>query len=296
MERNQFDELLENVKRVYGPFYSYTLNFEKTITPREDLGVFFNRLLYITNDMFRDIPIKKIRVLDLGSYEGIYSVGFAQLGAEVVSVEGRRINFAKMKVAKEYLGLRKLDVVQADVRTITRETYGRFDIVLACGIMYHLDAPSVFEVSKNISDMAERLAIIDTHISLSRPVSHIYKERAYWGMIHKEFDAGISTHEKELYLANALDNNESFWLTKISWLNLLKSLEFNTVYECLVPQAEREKRLYDRATLVAVKNLKSKSFFPVSISPDPLSEQIGETIFIMQDNQPIPNDNGIIVR
>ena len=66
------------------------------------------------------------------------------LGAKVVAVEGREVNFAKMKSVKEYLGLKNMEVALADVRTVTKEKYGEFDLVLACGIMYHLDAESVF--------------------------------------------------------------------------------------------------------------------------------------------------------
>ncbi len=295
MQREQFDELLENIKRSYGPFYSYNLNFEKTITPRRDLAIFFNRLLAITNDIFGNIPMKKIRVLDLGSYEGIFSIGFAQLGAEVVSIEGKEINFAKMKAAKEYLGLKKLDTVQVDVRTVNKEKYGQFDLILACGIMYHLDAPSVFEVTENISNMARHSAIIDSHIALSRPISLSYKEKTYWGKNHKEYNAGTSTYEKQLNLAGALDNNESFWLTRISWLNLLKNLGFGTAYECLMPYVEKEKGFYDRITLIATKNPEFKPFFPV-FSPDSSSEQIGGAVLTCQDEKDIPNNNGLVIR
>ncbi|MGC9610978.1 MAG: class I SAM-dependent methyltransferase [Minisyncoccia bacterium] len=295
MNREGFDELLGNVRRKYGSFFSYDLNFEKTITPRKDLAIFFNRLLAIANDIFRDVPMKKIRILDLGSYEGIFSIGFAQLGAEVVSVEGREINSAKIKIAKEYLGLKKLDVIQTDVRAVNKEKYGRFDLVLACGIMYHLDVPSVFDVTKNIFDMTERSAIFDTHIALSRPVNHIYNGRSYWGKNHKEFNVGTSTYDKQLNLASALDNNESFWLTRISWLNLLKDLGFDTAYECLMPYVTREKGFYDRATFVAVKNPQFNPSFQVS-TPDLLPEQIGAVVPTCQDEVPSPNKDGLLIR
>ncbi len=300
MKRNREEELnrfIENITRACGSkFFSYNINADNAVVPTRNLGLFFNRLLAITEDLFKGVPLKKLRILDLGSYEGINSIPFAQLGAKVVSVEGREVNFTKMKFAKEYLGLKKLEVVQADVRTVTKEKYGEFDLVLACGIMYHLDAESVFTVAKNIFEMTKTAAIIDTHIALAIHGAHTYDGRTYSGIPHKEFEPDASAYTKKFSLANSLDNNESFWFTKISWLNLLKSLGWNNVYECFLPHVEGEKSYYDRATFVAVKNPRFKSFFQIPAQVDFLPEQIGKRVSTFQDQTKIPGDNGIIVR
>ncbi len=253
-------------------FFSYDIG-ANGIVPRRDLSVFFNRFLAITEDLFPGVPINTLRILDLGAYEGINSIGFAQLGAEVVSVEGREINFKKLTGATERLGLSNLRAVMADVRTITEEQYGRFDLVLACGIMYHLDEPSVFEVTENVAKMTKRAAIIDTHTALTRPERRKYRGNEYWGMTYAEFAPGTPMEQKNLELAQALDNNKSFWLTRVSWMNLLKHLSFATVYESVAPFVEGDKAVYGRATFVAVKNDTFKPFFPVDPS-DALIEQV----------------------
>ncbi len=209
-------KFIDDVTRACGTgFFSYTINLDDTITPLRNLSLFCNRLLAITEDIFRDVPMNKLRILDLGSYEGVNSIPFAQRGAHVVSVEGREINFTKMKFAKEFLSLKKLEVIHADVRTVTKEKYGEFDLVFACGIMYHLDAQSVFTVTKNIFEMTKTVAIIDTHIALAIADSHIHNGKTYSGIPHKEFEPDASEYAKKFSLANALDNNQSFWFTKI---------------------------------------------------------------------------------
>ena len=294
---DELKNLLESVRHISGSsFFSYTVNPDKTISPLRGLGLFFNRLLAVTEDIFKDIPIRKLRILDLGSYEGVNAIPFAMLGATVVAVEGREVNFVKMKAAKEYLGLKKMEVVQADVRTITKEKYGQFDLVLACGIMYHLDAESVFSVTKNIFEMTKTAAVIDTHIALSRSESRDYEGKTYWGIIHKEFDVDASSYAKKFSLAHALDNNDSFWFTRISWLNLLKVFGWNTVYECFLPFVESDKGSFDRITFVAFKNLRFKSFFNVPVPQESLPEIIGAKVMVSSGKSLSYDDNGNLVR
>ena len=56
-EEDKLKELLEKIRRVSGgPIFSFTIDADKkTIMPLRGLGLFFNRLLAITEDIFRDI-------------------------------------------------------------------------------------------------------------------------------------------------------------------------------------------------------------------------------------------------
>jgi 2-polyprenyl-3-methyl-5-hydroxy-6-metoxy-1,4-benzoquinol methylase len=47
---------------------------------------------------------------------------------------------------------------------LTRESCGRFDAVLALGLLYHLDDPYAF--LSNIAGLCDGFAVIDTHIVL----------------------------------------------------------------------------------------------------------------------------------
>lgn len=295
MNREEFERRLGEMRNSPGgPFFSYALNLDHTITPLRYLAVFFNRLLGTIQDHFPDKKIKKLRILDLGSYEGVYSVPLAQMGAEVVSVEGKEVNYKKLELARDFLGLKNLTTLLADVRNLDVKKLGEFDAVLSCGLMYHLDAPGVFEVTEKIYAMTKRVAIFDTHIALARPLTYVYKGKTYHGSSHREFDPGTSSERKKLSLAHSLDNEESFWLTRVSWLNFLKDVGFQSVYEALMPFAEREMGFYDRMTFVATKREGTAPFFPEELGA--LPEQIGSNVPVCQDVIITPNDQGLTIR
>src|SRR5262249_350381 len=109
-------------------------------------------------------PLDTVRVLDLACLEGLHSVEFALNGAKVVGVEGREANLAKARFTKDALSLGNLELVHDDVRNLSRERYGEFDVVLCLGILYHLDTPDVMKLAKNLAEVCTRVAIIDTHL------------------------------------------------------------------------------------------------------------------------------------
>ena len=81
------------------------------------------------------------RVLELGSLEGGHSIALAQRGATVVGLEGREANCERARWVAALLGVEGIRFEVADVRTADLGAHGRFDLVLASGLLYHLDAP-----------------------------------------------------------------------------------------------------------------------------------------------------------
>src|SRR5262245_49012933 len=95
-------------------------------------------------------PFETLRVLDLACLEGQFGIEFALHGAQVVGIEGREVNLAKARFAKEVLALNNIDLVLDDVRYLSKDKYGEFDVVLALGILYHLDVPDSFHFVEKI--------------------------------------------------------------------------------------------------------------------------------------------------
>ena len=62
----------------------------------------------------------------------------------MVAIEGREANAAKARVAAEVLGLERLEIRVEDVRELSAERHGTFDVVLCLGLLYHLDADDLF--------------------------------------------------------------------------------------------------------------------------------------------------------
>lgn len=180
-------------------------------------------------------PISSLRVLDLACSEGGYGIELALRGATVVGVEGREANLVKARFAAEALGLSNVEFVLDDVRNVREETYGRFDVVLCLGILYHLNAPDVFTFLSNFASMCDHMAILETHVSLKPETSRTYNGKRYWGAVFQEHDAKATEVEKQSQLWMSLDNVESFQFTRFSLINCLQHCGFASVYDCLHP-------------------------------------------------------------
>lgn len=193
----------------------------------------------------------------------------------MVGVEAREANVQKAIFAKEALGLDNVEFVQDDVRNVSREKYGTFDIIICSGLLYHLNAPDVFVFMEKLYEVCERLLIVDTHISLTPKKTVSYNDKTYSGHYYREFaDSEMETaNAKKLWAAYG--NPLSFWFSRPSLVNFLGEAGFTSVYECFNPphlnfgQPGLEHK--NRCTFVAVRGEKME----VRTSPaaNELSEQ-----------------------
>jgi hypothetical protein len=203
-----------------------------------------------------DGPFEDLRVLDLACHEGLNALEFGAQGAEVVGVEIREAHLAKADFARRALGLERVRFIRDDVRNVGVADYGSFDVVLCLGILYHLDAPDVFELLQRISELCTRVALIDTNISVEPVEQRQWGGRDYAGRRYFEHDASSSAQERERDAPKrSYDNPEAFWLTRASLLNALADVGFTSVQECLNP-GRRMRR--DRPTLMALKGRRRK--------------------------------------
>jgi len=208
------------------------------------------RIVEIVADVAGE-PLENLRVLDLACLEGLYAIELARHGAKAVAIEGREANIEKARFTKDVLSLDNLELIKDDVRNLSKEKYGYFDVVLCLGILYHLDVPDLFHFMEKIAEVCQRFTVIDTYISLSDKESHVYKGREYWGRPYIEYSANASAEEKANALWSSLDNPRSFWITRPSLYNLLSEVGFTSVYECHNPPILSQP--YDRITLLAIK-------------------------------------------
>lgn len=208
------------------------------------------RVLQVASDLTNK-PLNRLRVIDLGCLEGVYGIEFARHGAEVVGVEIREANIVKARFAKDVLSLSNISFVQDDVRSLSVEKYGQFDVVLCIGILYHLDAPDVFQFVETMSEVCRHLAIIDTHVGLQPNRTYAYKGQEYHGWTFTEHAPNESEEEKSKKLWASIDNEKSFWFSRSSLFNLLADVGFTSVYDCQNPALPGQ--FSDRDTLVAVK-------------------------------------------
>ena len=206
------------------------------------------KVLKIASDFARK-PLSDLRILDLGCMEGLFAVEFALHGADVMAVDAREENLIKLKFVKEALKLDRLQIVQDDVRDLSLEKYGSFDLVLCLGVFYHLDAPDVFLFAENLFSVCRHAVIFDTHLSLQEECVKEFRGNSYAGRIYKE----TAQHAKDFRtpLWASFKNTESFWLTRAAFYNLIINSGFSSLYECHEPTFNE--RRSDRVMMTAVK-------------------------------------------
>ena len=218
------------------------------------------RVLQAIDDLV-PTPLDACRVLDLACLEGQYAIECALRGASVLGIEAREASLAKANFAKDALGLSRLEFVRGDVRNLSVEKHGEFDVIICSGILYHLDTPDVFHLIQRTYEMARRLVVFDTHVSLRPNVAVEFRGSSYHGErlpeTHSTPDgaAGSSGPPSTKELWAGVGNEASFTVSRPSLLNALAAAGFPSVYECLNPVhlGRRGLEHVNRCTFAAVK-------------------------------------------
>jgi len=211
-------------------------------------GVKVRRIMQITRDL-APRPFAELRILDLGCGEGVYSIEAGLRGAEVVALDARTQRMSQGAACAERHGLGNVRFIQEDVRRVTRKTLGSFDVVYLLGLLYHLDAPDVFSVLKNVRSLCAGLLVVDTLISLTDESRIEWRGKSYLGRRCREHGEEDTDEARRRRVLKSIDNTFSFRFTRGSLLQALHDAGFSSVYECYVPFEPGKAE--DRITLAA---------------------------------------------
>jgi hypothetical protein len=262
---------IEEVRRQHGEWSAMSIHLGGdlyTLSPAPDGRL--RRILQVACDLAGK-PLDQLRVLDLACLEGHYGIELALHGAEVVGIELREANLAKARYVKDYLHLDRFTLHQDDVRNLSLEKYGQFDLVICSGILYHLDAPDVFHFIRSIFEVCTRLAIFDTQIALRPDETFVLDGETYHGLWYKEHDesADLATRLKDVWAS--VDNVRSFWFTPASLANYIARVGFTSFFECLNPDHSlpEDRRAYVAIKGQAAKVMSSPLTASMPISPRP---------------------------
>ena len=191
------------------------------------------------------------RVADIGCLEGYYATECALQGAEVVGIEGRSFNITKCEFVKSVLGTPRIEFVQDDAMNVTRANYGAFDLVIALGLLYHLEDPFTFV--ENVAGLCDGCLVIETLIALEDQPDSIsegwqpelselrqfeHRGREYTGRMYREFEDSAPQLAKELSPEASLVNEQSVWLTEQSLIDLLRDAGFAHVQKHVYERGE----------------------------------------------------------
>lgn len=213
-------------------------------------------------------PWNQLRILDLGSLEGFYSLEFASQGAEVVAIEGRESNNAHARFAAEVLEFRNVEFITDDVRNLSPEKYGQFDVVFCSGILYHLAGADACRFLASVTKVCKRLTILDTQVGLKPDHSIRWEGHSYSGFVFREHAPEDTPEVKASKKWASLENETSFWFTKSSLLNLLRDVGFTSAFEILSPNVFDYS---DRLTFAAIiGERQTSSMSPeLALTPEP---------------------------
>lgn len=103
-------------------------------------------------DLFADVRIDwlverrgrldGLKVLELGPLEAAHTYMLEQAGADrIVAVEANSLAYLKCLVVKELLGLKAARFLHGDFDRYLQDTTERFDLLLASGVLYHMQDP-----------------------------------------------------------------------------------------------------------------------------------------------------------
>ncbi len=185
------------------------------------------------------IPLRNLRVIEVGCFEGIHTVGLLQFCEDVTAIDVRPINVVKTAARVALSGLRARVAVQ-DVEKLS-PSFGRFDVMFHCGVLYHLLHPA--EQLLAVGRLADHL-FLDTHIARDEPR---IEERPAGPIVYR------GAYHDEGGWSDPFSGRDpsAFWLTIESIQSLLLSAGFalQEVWEV------REERNGPRAAIFATKRV-----------------------------------------
>ena len=192
------------------------------------------RLIQSVTDL-RKGDLTGCRLLDLGCAHGLYALNFARSGATTVGIDGRSAWISTADAARRDHGIDNATFYVDDVRNISVEKYGNFDIILCLGLLYHLEANDAIYLMGQISRMCNDFCIIDTQIALTCDETRTIGQRTYSGWTYREHPEGATPDEKASNLGASLHDDFSFWFSRSSLLNVMQDAGFTSVLEVRNP-------------------------------------------------------------
>ena len=295
MTREEVVARIEEVRSEFGPWKRENILLPHDVWTRDDMPpeprLFIKRIIDSIAHL-SGLPLDGCRILDLAPGEGASTVECVLQGARLTVVEARRENLERIRAAIDCYGRTdQVEFRQGDVRDISPETHGTFDIILCCGILYHLPAEGVHQVVNQMYRMANRLVFMDTHVSLEPDSEIVLDGVTYRGWYYPEHDSGESASTREAAIYKSIDNETSFWFSRVSLTNMLLRAGFASVVEVLnTPMPRRP----DRCSFAAIK----ADPVPVKVAPGgyPVGYWDEGTLDYGPQNNPRRRQNSLVRR
>lgn len=185
--------------------------------------------------------VEGARVLELGPLEGRHSYTLLRRGAaEVIGIEGNARAFQRALAFKEALRLDRLRLCLGNFVPYLRECTDRFDLVVACGVLYHLESP--LDTLADIARLAPRLYLWTHYYDGERIARHPgwqgrFAEPSTWQWRGLTVRGGRQryTDRNEAAFCGGLEAG-SLWLEKSTLRAVLELCGYEIIYEVDEPE------------------------------------------------------------
>jgi 2-polyprenyl-3-methyl-5-hydroxy-6-metoxy-1,4-benzoquinol methylase len=129
------DEVRAEIATVQNWYHSIEIR-PGIVTP----GTMGNEVAVVLHHLHLPEDCRGLRVLDLGTRDGLFAFEIERRGGEVLAVDYMAAELTGFPVAARLLGSR-VPFLNANIYQLRPEDIGTFDIVLALGLLYHLPDP-----------------------------------------------------------------------------------------------------------------------------------------------------------
>lgn len=129
------EELRKNVQELQ-PWYQ-EIRFNSRVTAESDHSRLSGELAWGYIKPFLPASLDGMRILDLGSNAGLFSVRCAQMGArEVIGIENYPLHLRQCEFVKEYFKTDNVSFIKASLENLPKMDIGKFDVILAIAVLY----------------------------------------------------------------------------------------------------------------------------------------------------------------
>jgi len=172
-------------------------------------------------------------IFELGPLEGGHSTMLARAGATVRAVEANLGAYLKCLVVKDLLNLDAVDFQLGDFNCELVESDTRYDLIMACGVLYHMTDP--LQTILNMTRRTDRVFVWTQYYDGSR--QHIGQPKGLRGATRsfdhrgRRFDGYVNDYGLGPSLASFWGGNHghSVWLTKSDLFQIFRDEGFAIV-------------------------------------------------------------------
>ena len=180
-------------------------------------------------------PIADAKILELGPLEAAHTYMLHQQGATITAVEANKQAFLRCLVTKELLDLGRAKFLLGDCVQHLEQDDTRYDLIVACGVLYHMRDPLRF-----LSAVAARtdalylwsnfidVDVLEPDSDLANGFAALRETRDFHGVDVKVYRLNYNNANKNLDFCGGIYDTPR-WMDRASILDCLRVLGFSSL-------------------------------------------------------------------